>query len=1024
MWKLSVGGLVGIILCFQYAHSQVAKTIARDLDIKYAVRTNFAMVGRAPHSVAELTLTNTGNTALPETGYSLFFCHDNFLFPVSYQEDLAKYEAAPYGGPLIIEGYDVNFLHGCMYEFKAVGAGLQPKESKNITLYFQPFTVSRYDSFRNWYVRDNANNIEVLPDTVNLDYVGDFKTPLNQLRRTDDLQSVPKEPQDRQNAYVPFMSGVLYDVTPKPREQTVNQPVNLIDVTAAKGGWKIAATDPTLDTARDYLASQTKIKTATAAPANPKTIELNLKPASYFPTQVYGPVTDEAYELKITPNKIEINGASPKGVINGIHTFISQQAWREVPEQIIRDGPRFPERALHLDIASNFYQPAEIKKVIDLMALYKLNRLYLQLWNNHGLRLDMGLGAAQIAGKRCHDPKEEMCLFTQLGSNPDGSGLGNGYLTPTQFKNLIEYADDRGVMIVPSVNVGDNARAMVVGMEGAIKSGKQGISLFDPTDEDLRISGRYPGKDTAINPCRPETMQFVNYVLKSLKRIYSQAGIPLSRLHFGSDFNTEQMMTSKHCFPIAPRNATELQAARSKLTAIKADFLAQLGALFTRENVDISGTVDFFTGFPDNEFVSRMTIMDKSKRYPNISAFAINDDYMRFNPPAGPNSRMEIYANRAQLLKNNGYKVLVSPPHKTKFDTAYEPDPNAPGDYSVATRNVSLREAFAWVPNSRCCNLNLAPEQVANEVTKHGCLASTLCDPFADGITSFDGTMATIDTRKLPNINTTLQLLTPRLFSFAERSWHEAPWEASFTAATPYQPPQAQNQAMVPPLDVSPTLNPDFTGLEEDYQRFRSIIGAKEVMRVASKGIPVFCSAPGARVVRQPTGDKLETSCMYPNMKVYVKNNMGEFEEMKTIPTTNVTIKCQYYLPSFRRFFECYEQEFNSNLDKTPYEHVYDHIQQRAEAMRREQEALRIRNQQNIMEMARRQAAQQAAFLQRQQQQGGGQQGGAGQLPGAAQLAGAGQQGRGQGGARRQGAGQRGAGQAGRGAQQRRQAGR
>lgn len=84
---------------------------------------------------------------------------------------------------------------------------------------------------------------------------------------------------------------------------------------------------------------------------------------------------------------------------------------------------------------------------------------------------------------------------------------------------------------------------------------------------------------------------------------------------------------------------------------------------------------------------------------------------------------------------------MISPPHKTKFDTAYEPDPNAPGDYSVATRNVSLREAFAWVPNSRCCNLNLAPEEIAKEVTKHGCLTEPLCEPFADGVTGFDGNL-------------------------------------------------------------------------------------------------------------------------------------------------------------------------------------------------------------------------------------------------------------------------------------------
>lgn len=87
--------------------------------------------------------------------------------------------------------------------------------------------------------------------------------------------------------------------------------------------------------------------------------------------------------------------------------------------------------------------------------------------------------------------------------------------------------------------------------------------------------------------------------------------------------------------------------------------------------------------------------------------------------------------------------------------------------------------------------------------------------------------------------------------AFAERSWYEAPWESSFTASTPYQPPQrAANQPpALPPLNIEPTLNPDLAALENDYQRFRSLIGAKEVMRMASKGLPVFCAAPGARYV-------------------------------------------------------------------------------------------------------------------------------------------------------------------------------
>ena len=111
------------------------------------------------------------------------------------------------------------------------------------------------------------------------------------------------------------------------------------------------------------------------------------------------------------------------------------------------------------------------------------------------------------------------------------------------------------------------------------------------------------------------------------------------------------------------------------------------------------------------------------------------------------------------------------------------------------------------------------------------------------------GTLATFDSRKIPEVEEAIKLLSPRVMAFAERSWHEAPWESTFTASTPYQPPQRlPNQPPPPPpADVTPTLNPDLAAQEEDFQRFRSLIGAKEVMRMASKGLPVFCSAPGTK---------------------------------------------------------------------------------------------------------------------------------------------------------------------------------
>ena len=65
------------------------------------------------------------------------------------------------------------------------------------------------------------------------------------------------------------------------------------------------------------------------------------------------------------------------------------------------------------------------------------------------------------------------------------------------------------------------------------------------------------------------------------------------------------------------------------------------------------------------------------------------------------------------------------------------------------------------------------------------------------------GTLATFDSRKIPEVEEAIKLLSPRVMAFAERSWHEAPWESTFTASTPYQPPQRlPNQQLQPPTNL------------------------------------------------------------------------------------------------------------------------------------------------------------------------------------------------------------------------------
>ncbi|MDH3651419.1 MAG: carbohydate-binding domain-containing protein, partial [Saprospiraceae bacterium] len=177
--------------------------------------------------------------------------------------------------------------------------------------------------------------------------------------------------------------------------------------------------------------------------------------------------SEEAYRLILHPSTgIEITGADPSGVFYGIQTFkalLPVDAFKEpaasidVPAMTIEDIPRFGYRGLHLDIARNFQDYDQIRKVIQLMAFYKLNRLHLHLTDDEGWRLEIpGLPElTEVGSRRGWSTKESPVLPPAYGSGAivDGEeNSGSGHLSREQFIQLLRYANDHHIQIIPEIN--------------------------------------------------------------------------------------------------------------------------------------------------------------------------------------------------------------------------------------------------------------------------------------------------------------------------------------------------------------------------------------------------------------------------------------------------------------------------------------------------------------------------------------------------------------------------------------------
>ncbi len=182
-----------------------------------------------------------------------------------------------------------------------------------------------------------------------------------------------------------------------------------------------------------------------------------------LPTEIFLDFSNKAksdgYEIEITKKNITISG-NANGLFYAFET-LKQIIRRNSKKQItlpvckIKDYPRFPYRGMHLDVGRHFFPVSFIKKYIDYLAAYKYNTFHWHLTEDQGWRIEIKKYPllTQVGG--CRD----RTLIGRYGSNKYDSIKYCGYYTQQQIKEIVQYAADRYITVIPEIEMPGHSTA-------------------------------------------------------------------------------------------------------------------------------------------------------------------------------------------------------------------------------------------------------------------------------------------------------------------------------------------------------------------------------------------------------------------------------------------------------------------------------------------------------------------------------------------------------------------------------------
>lgn len=743
-----------------------------------------------------------------------------------------------------IPGSGMRFTHvnGCLFQLSPTKEFKTMKKGDSLVIKFkaQYFSVARSDLMPNWYLLYPGLKPVLIKSTVGeqLKYVEAFDTPESWKRFDYELENGSmrfdhynpyslQERFDRQKCI--NMQPVHMAVIPTPLKCSINEEQRVI---LSNGQWGIIADEDLKNEAR-YLSEKLNIPIDDGADIDHK---VTLQLCADIPVDK-NYLSDESYMLTInSASDIVIKGKGCPGIFYGSQTLLSIIKDGVVTEGEIVDSPRYSYRGMHIDISRNFHTKEQVRKLIEVMAMYKMNKLHMHLTDDEGWRLEIpGLEElTQIGARRGHVNLSELTsLLPLLGSGPSFDTSGTGYYSVEEYRNILRFAKQHHVEIIPEIDMPGHSHAAVRSMKNRYfkymeMKEKEKAEEFLLCDLDQVVTKNSQSVDmyfeNAMNPGLESTYNFVRKVVTEVKKMHEDIS-PLRVFHFGGDeVPYESWEGSPACIRLV--DSGEVKSMENLMEY----FVVKTASIIHKCGLDVAAWQDGV--IPDDD--SLLPISRQKFENNNVYVYAWQNVW-----ESG-------LAGCAYRLANADYKVIMCQGTHLYFDHPYEPDPEERGLY-WACRFLDSRKVFTFMPDNiyAAADVKLTGEPLpVDYIERNKESHDDLQKP--ENVIGVQGQLWTELIRTWDQMDS---MIFPRLLCLAERAWHKASWE-----------------------DLK-----DLNKLKEeqivDWSRFAHVLGFKELARLDKIGVSYHLSPPGAHCLLED--DKVELNSAYPGLPIFYSTDKG-----------------------------------------------------------------------------------------------------------------------------------------------------